>query len=431
LNLVTTLFLAYVAVFIASLVWRGAATIASFAWRYALQERSGRNVFEQVVNPGVVVTLVHGTWAAKAAWTHCSSPLCTTLQGATTRTIQFERFLWSGANSIWARHKAVDKLTTHLHALIEKFPDAKHFVVGHSHGGNIAVHALRDPWLAQRIDGLICLSTPFLTVIRRQVDGAMMLGIIFSPLLILAATFRNPYALVAGGAFCMALWYALNKLGPFILDATAYPSLDPRRVLLMRTVADEASAAIGIAYFISRLMGAISAIAHGILMSGYQTVEQWRKSFVKRPILLTLSVIAAITFVIQNTPNSAPSTEMHPVIQTTYALCVLYVGFVVAVVTTGGTMTLIVAPLLLAVMAVPFVMIAAVCGIAVGPELCIVGILFHISAESTPPGHWHVWQITPTQIEGDIYLLHSMSYNDPRALRTIRKWFGSQVVMMR
>lgn len=101
-------------------------------------------------DPRVVVTLVHGTWGRKTTWILPDSPLCQTLLRAADAPVLFQRFMWSGSNSISARRTAVRGLVTHLHTAIQRWPHAEHCVVAHSHGGNVAFQALADPVLLRR-----------------------------------------------------------------------------------------------------------------------------------------------------------------------------------------------------------------------------------------------------------------------------------------
>src|SRR3954468_6058246 len=100
-----------------------------------------------------VITLVHGTWSRDAPWTRDVSPLCCHLRDALPAPIHFERFNWSGRNSFSARQKASEHLQAHLRRLFEKWPTAKHFVIAHSHGGNVVFYAIRDSDVASRLAG--------------------------------------------------------------------------------------------------------------------------------------------------------------------------------------------------------------------------------------------------------------------------------------
>src|SRR4029077_16813997 len=66
------------------------------------------------------------------------------------------------------RKEAAEDLKLHLASLLERFPDAAHFVIGHSHGGSVALYAMRDDTIRKRLRGVACLSTPFLGTKKRN-----------------------------------------------------------------------------------------------------------------------------------------------------------------------------------------------------------------------------------------------------------------------
>jgi pimeloyl-ACP methyl ester carboxylesterase len=73
-------------------------------------------------------------------------------------------FLWSGANSVYARDVAATRLARVLKLQAEAFQNDTIVVVGHSHGGNVALRALHYlGTVAERIN-VVTLATPFLHV---------------------------------------------------------------------------------------------------------------------------------------------------------------------------------------------------------------------------------------------------------------------------
>ena len=119
------------------------------------------------VQPARVITLVHGTWAKNAPWTHPESPLCKALNDQ-LGSAHIWTFLWSGRNSHNARVSAALDLRAHLHSLKLKFPRSRHYLIAHSHGGNVCLYALREKALRDGISGVVCLSTPFLVAPPRD-----------------------------------------------------------------------------------------------------------------------------------------------------------------------------------------------------------------------------------------------------------------------
>src|SRR6266481_9109358 len=117
----------------------------------------------------VLVTLLHGTFAPDAEWTKPGSMLRAKLQ-TKIENVTFDPFPWSGANSMWERLNEGKKLGEHIKDLQIAHPDSEHYIIAHSHAGNIALYAAR--WLGSSHDlaGIACLATPFLHV-KRTVRG--------------------------------------------------------------------------------------------------------------------------------------------------------------------------------------------------------------------------------------------------------------------
>lgn len=116
-----------------------------------------------------VVTLVHGTWARDAAWVKADSKLCQGLAQIDPPAI-VRSFQWSGHNSHRARLQAAEALTRQLGVTFAEYPLAEHHLIAHSHGGNVALYALRDPSISDRITSVVCLATPFIHAHARPVE---------------------------------------------------------------------------------------------------------------------------------------------------------------------------------------------------------------------------------------------------------------------
>lgn len=130
-------------------------------------------------------TLVHGTFSANADWVNedtKESP-----EGFRARLRQ--RFAQATTFSVppaWgsrgflklkdltnaARLNGAEKLQEHI---LQQDGDHKHFVVAHSHGGNVAMYALQDRLVADKVDGLICMATPFLYPRKRPLSITALL----------------------------------------------------------------------------------------------------------------------------------------------------------------------------------------------------------------------------------------------------------------
>lgn len=145
--------------------------------------------------------LIPGTWASGffvpwlprrrargAYWFEQGSAFrCALLDslGATSR-VYFTSLPWSERNSMRARTVAAKTFASLLKAELDDHPDAQHFVVAHSHGGNIALSALQDltPEERGRISGLVTMGTPFLWFEPLEAGLAAQLVVFLARLLV-------------------------------------------------------------------------------------------------------------------------------------------------------------------------------------------------------------------------------------------------------
>jgi hypothetical protein len=420
---------AYVAVFALALVWTATTSLlASLAAR-----RRDRQPPEEAPadEPSTVITLVHGTWSRRAAWTQPGSPLRHTLSHAAAGPVVFQRFGWSGKNSISARQRGVRDLVRHLHAVTQQWPRARHYLVAHSHGGNIAFHALGDPVLHDRVQGLVCLSTPFLTVTPRDLGPVGHIALWWLPVILIfygsvivlqrimpaASDTWGPLLLIAAVAVGFLVSRRLTRLATTGLSALDYPEVDPAKVLIVRAAADEASAALGATHIVSWLSGRVWLLTSRMLGGTVDTVEGWRAALTGRR-RTTAAIVACQLLVI----GLAWQMGQQAVGLAAGAVLLL----VVALLLRGGVVVAFLARFLFAALAAPFLLVVAVLGMSVGPELLAAGLLFQVTAEATPPGRWVVWQVRAGDGEPGLStgLMHSASYQSAAALEIVDRWFA-------
>ncbi|WP_271605501.1 esterase/lipase family protein [Bradyrhizobium sp. CCBAU 11434] len=129
--------------------------------------------------PNIIITLVHGTWGRKRLpfsapnWFEPGSIFLTCFsQELESNGIKavIQPFLWSGANSLYARSDASVTLASMIEKQAEKHPDVRHVVIGHSHGGSVALLAIQKLWT--NVDPIVVtLATPFMEIVRSPVVG--------------------------------------------------------------------------------------------------------------------------------------------------------------------------------------------------------------------------------------------------------------------
>jgi hypothetical protein len=362
-----------------------------------------------------VITLVHGTrlfLSGRAKWASAGSPFRRQLEDALRpATCNIHEFLWSGANSMDARKIAAAKLGESLSQLVLDAPDAQHFVIAHSHGGTVSLHSIRDMWLARNIDGVACMSTPFLHVHRNsEADFGKELGTVLrwaAPLCGVVALYRWARSLFIPNKLLFAIWLGFALVTCFIVifaivtavseklgrkadeisNANAWPKEIRTSVLFLRGVADEASGALTAMQFSSWLLRQAARIASfpnklaARIMEYLGSNRTGLTNFVLAGIMGTLSPVLLLLL---------PAY--------------LFLRTLMAIVT------------------FPLVLVGAVSSVAFGREVPLVAPLLNVSAEWTPPGNWSVTLLSG---DGDRRGLQHSVYEDERAAIQIADWIVS------
>ena len=224
----------------------------------------------------VTISLVHGTFARDAPWTRPGSKLYTALQETFPRA-NIEAFGWKGRNSALDRERESRRFGEWARARALAQGGAPHFVIAHSHGGNIALKALGDAAVAAAVRGVACLSTPFLHLRPRQfgATGATYLWVALAAAftaVLLASVFElwdaigfepEPGAVFValyGSAVVAALAADLMerrfaRAAEQFADACALPVVARESVLILRSAGDEAAGLLMATQFLEWLIG--------------------------------------------------------------------------------------------------------------------------------------------------------------------------------
>lgn len=184
--------------------------------------RSASNTASHVPAPGtnlqddrISFLLVHGTiprlWRfrifGERSWSDADSRFRKELKKNFPRAA-VDLFPWNGANTHDARLKAGDQLCASLTKAIANNTKRKFVIIAHSHGGNIALYALRKLSGEQRsrVAGLVCLATPFISAVplnsRNSISELWM-------------------SIILGTSIALSCFWFEIRTGAFVLSAAA------------------------------------------------------------------------------------------------------------------------------------------------------------------------------------------------------------------
>jgi hypothetical protein len=225
---------------------------------------------------GIFVTLVHGTWgrglfptliprlSSQPRWFEEKSVFRTQLQtllGANDCPVVIREFHWSGSNSIAARQRAASTLAAELQQAKSQVPEYTHAVIGHSHGGNVALAALSKLGDAGRTWLLVSLATPFLSIKDVDLKSPLIARLNFflfvfysgvmGQVFPLIYDFRNPEIMDAvqialPNALLLVLsWFLIKGWNNELLSSKSNEVSTDAVVLVLRSIDDEAKSRPG------------------------------------------------------------------------------------------------------------------------------------------------------------------------------------------
>nr|WP_166178762.1 alpha/beta hydrolase [Altererythrobacter segetis] len=418
-------------------------------WRFVAGLFAARQLVEahaDAPDPAAVVTLIHGTFARKAPWTLPGSRLCQALGAHFADRVQLRRFEWSGRNSFRARRKAVADLIHDLAAARARWPGVPHYLVGHSHGGTVAIGGvLGSPEGA--VDGVVCLATPVLTTRRRRFSRAVrtMIGLGFFVTLLLPwmdlESDAGPTDLEMGAMVVCAIlafvWYrAARRLAHTICDVQPYSELDPERTAFIRSPFDEASGIIGLANLLSWIVSRLTSGPFDVFAS-FERVDGGSS---RLRMAFGYAVLAGAGLALLTLPDWMPAAkrliEGTPSVGAVHTLAT---GLILIVGLSGFALTVL-APLIRlalrnkvvswliwpvylyvmflgAIFFVPAIVLMSLAhAAAVGIELLLCSVMVEVTAEPCPAGNWTVYQLRPPPEGG---LRHSSVYESDAGLAAL------------
>jgi hypothetical protein len=403
-----------------------------------------------------LVTLVHGTFARNAPWTHDDSKLCTGLRAAIGGGVCFRPFPWSGHNSVIGRAEASEELAKQIADDVRQYPSARQFVIAHSHGGNFALSAAADARLVDKIAGVVCLSTPFLVSRKRDLGKdplafavGMVIVVVLASVAIVDAvvdplgwasvwktTAKFALLLPIGTILFLALgrWLEYGQRIERAMATTA-TAIDPEGVLIVRSPADEASGLLITGQFASQITVRVFLAAQRMYAGIESFARRWAKRWLALAGIAVVLIAAAVLFLSGYALATNPG---HPQWMRTGSLVGFYASLLplVFVLTLplgsyglyGATFP---ARLAVAVLTWPIILLLSLfLVIPFGWEVAVANVLLDASAEATPLGAWTVHTVAPlTSVEidsDDIPLVHSAIYDNPQVIALISSWMRTR-----
>lgn len=389
-------------------------------------------------HPDVVFTLVHGTWGQRSRWTGASSPLSRALLRVGD-DVALVPFVWSGGNWASSRRHAAERLRAHLAAVFAAYPQAAHYVIAHSHGGNIALYALRHWEPGRQLSGLVCLSTPFLCIRRRSLGpiggSSLAAGLVIGPWLAAGAVLPRlgvdeEIAIAASlpviglGAWALVRWS--KRASDQLLNSLALPERPPVPTLIIRAPGDEAGAALSSVHFLSWVVSTCWVRPAQLAAETADVLRAWgaraRALRGLAAIVIVICVAGAAVEIIWHPLGSLPPSLRDDVpllwwVAVMAGLAPLVVWWLgTGAGLYGYALGFTMAGLLLA----PFILLLVVCVAPFGPDLAASAVPLEISAEPTPPGTWVVHQLTPDASRA--YGLKHSSYDQSEAIDLVARW---------
>ena len=333
----------------------------------------------------ILVTLVHGTFAAGAPWTRQDSALCAALRRQIPGA-SIEAFTWSGRNSNGARMQAARELAEWTDARFakaqrEESGPIRHYVIAHSHGGNVVLHACRFRSFADHLSKLVCLSTPFLSARARHSARGILVALLFgtfvsggvalwllglSPLVAIGVAFAG---LLASAPFVKSVMDRCQKQAGALIDDLFLPTIDAASTLIVRCDSDEASWALTAAQLPTTLASALWGWFDRRL-AAMQSPREPGAVLASLPLHMLMSIVALAALPL----------------------------FVLA--------------------AIPF---------GYRSEMWGQSLFIQIVADGTPPGTWTVHRVRDFPFDDpriDGVLRHSLSYEHENALKVVVHWLA-------
>lgn len=389
-----------------------------------------------------ILFTVHGTFARGAQWARDDSALVEALTTASEQRTGLRplihRLEWSGANTVAARVQAIHELREKLQQVFSARPDRSVCLIGHSHGGNVAMKVATDfahhPGLA-----VVTLATPFLLAQHRPfpiVFALLMRGLAvvgFMVSLIALGLVLHHFGIAASwwlaiGGLLVVGWAVWSLHSDLLRDPVA-------EALFSSTInAVDCQTLIHKSLIVSRTSDEADGILKLSALLGNWIASRLRNSeFVRQTITALAKLLDAIEI---SAVDKAKAMDALATGRPLPPLVSLPAG----------------APAILSVLKRPDVLLAlwrvvraaqqagydaiavliglmllGLVRIALGTGNSVVSTTVLVSSSETPPGMWqHLQTLTSADPQSSL-LSHSQIYDDANVQRHVASWWSQRL----
>lgn len=346
------------------------------------------------------IILIHGTNARDATWTTSKSNLAKTVNVHG----DLVRFLWSGGNSMRTRRVAVEKLRDCISDLVQK-GYTKVCLVGHSHGGNIALKACEEKTASEAVVAIVTLATPFIHKWRPQIRMVRGLNL---RLAVFALT------VLVAGVFLLAVLLMLISEFAQVVDEGEL------RTWVLR-IGIAAVPVIAFAFWLSRKMPSpqVDEQMHEDIRGSVYDPDAV-DGLVEKTLIMShsgdeadgvLKIASAVNRILVNITNSDFDGKWRDLAADK------------AIIASDGSSAFVHKKLLRTIVFSQVRLIGAMANMAFGADGLASGTHIFLASSETPRGSWNHRQFTGEDLAASGHeLYHSVLYEDPGALAGIEAW---------
>ncbi|GJD52477.1 hypothetical protein OPKNFCMD_5243 [Methylobacterium crusticola] len=398
------------------------------------------------MTPPILITLVHGTYANGARWVKSGSLFHSGLSSHFGDRAVIRDFQWSGNNTVYARRDATYDFTKYSEKTKEEYYE-RHYVIAHSHGGNVVVEASVDAEYHQKqiFAGICCLATPFFHAKPRDLTYmkldpvswgfgglCILLAVIAGELFSLSLEYR--YALTAaapGFGYGLAVFFGIRIAGmrPFAdwyarqVHTSAWQGLN---LHIIRVSGDEASLTLATGQMLS---WAASRLYSGMVKQSGELIfaNPLRRKFFLNGFMLNAACLGGV---IAYALYKKQEVDLFYVIRYQAAI----VGFFFL-----GSITRLYERIVLGLAVILVIVASGFASYLIGTTSndstssplrvlslsnFVTAFCVEVDTEAAPAGHWQVCQFSKNDevirlAPGE--LIHSI-YNDPRICTEVIQW---------